>query len=344
MANKIFKEMLQPQTHLTKNGFDRSYLHNFTAKIGELLPVMCVETVPGSHYEIGVSDLMRSIPMNSAAFVRANQHFEFYFVPYKQLWRKWDDFFTGRGVPVSAGDSLTVPAHAPVIRNVSTMLAQFYNARQPQSQYLGDIGEFIGAGCDKIAGLLGYPNNKMFVDNLNGSANPDSVLSERLIQLHPNAFRAAAYQKICFDYYRQPFYDLPKFYTSYTYNLDDADPATGLLPTTIPNPDTSQSPIERYSRLFQLHYRQWKKDLFTGVLPDTQFGAVAVVSTGGSDSTTIQQQVNLAVSALGSALVTSYGQPIDFYSQPRNSEADGLETNLRVEQPPYQPAGINQND
>lgn len=77
MANKIFRDMLNPQKKLVRNGFDRSYLNNFTAKIGELLPVMCVETVPGSHYEIKVADFMRTIPMRQAAFIRSNQHFDF---------------------------------------------------------------------------------------------------------------------------------------------------------------------------------------------------------------------------------------------------------------------------
>ena len=66
MANKIFKEILHPQAQLPRNGFDRSALRNFTAKIGELLPIMCIETVPNSHYEIKVSDLMRTIPLNHA--------------------------------------------------------------------------------------------------------------------------------------------------------------------------------------------------------------------------------------------------------------------------------------
>lgn len=322
MANKIFKEMLSPQTHLTRNGFDRSHLHNFTAKIGELLPVMTLETVPGSHYEIRVSDLMRSIPMNSAAFVRANQHFEFYFVPYKQLWRKWDDFFTGRGVPVSAGDSLNVPARAPRFSSMYDVMADCYASRSVDAANLGDIGEFIGAGCDKIAGLLGYPNNKMFVDNLFGVAQQDTELKERLQEIKPNAFRAAAYQKICFDYYRQPFYDLPKFYTSWTFNLDDANISTGFIADEVPDPDTGVGAY-RYARLFQMHYRQWKKDLFTGVLPDTQFGAVAVVSTGGSDSATIQQQVNLAVSAIGSANTTVYGNQAVAFARNSTSYISG---------------------
>ena len=272
MANKIFREMLKPQAHLNRNGFDNSYLHNFTAKIGELLPVMCLETVPGGHYEIKVSDLMRTIPMNNPAFIRANQHFELYFVPYKQLWKNWDNFYTDRKVPTSAADSGINPTAAPNT-SLYNLLTQFEADKTNHVGYHveGDLGEFIGYGCEKIANLLGYPTFNSY--SYPNTATAAQIRSD-LERFRPNLFRPAAYQKICFDYYRQPFYDLPQSWTAYTFNLDDAQTVVGLKEEV---PYDSDNVVNRFSRMFQLHYRQYKKDLFTGVLPSTQFGAVAVV-------------------------------------------------------------------
>lgn len=278
--------MLKPQTKLSRNGFDRSFLHNFTAKIGELLPIMSVETVPGSHYEINVSDMMRTLPMKNSPFLRASQHFEFYFVPYRQLWHRWDDFYTKRSMPLSSTQSFAVPQAAPNI-DLSSLITQFGNASRLEqvsdkwvlkTKYAGDIGEAIGPGCSKIFNLLGYGSCLKYTSIYGHPEAIPSYLQEKKV----NLFRAAAYQKIFYDYYRQPFYDLPFDGCQFAFNLDDANIATGEVIDTVVSEDDRA--IERLSRLFQMHYRQWKKDIFTGVLPSTQFGDVAIVSTGSSSN------------------------------------------------------------
>ena len=156
MAKNIFRD-LKPQTRLPKNGFDKSFLHNFTAKIGELLPVACVETVPGGHYELKVSDLLRTIPMNNAAYIRATQHFEFYFVPYRQLWSQWDNFYTTRQVQTSTliGQRILNAAPNASLHNI-LMECLSHKERRTEGDRKGDLGELLGYGMDKIANLLGY--------------------------------------------------------------------------------------------------------------------------------------------------------------------------------------------
>lgn len=268
MANKIFRN-LKPQAHLNRNGFDKSFLHNFTAKIGELLPVACVETVPGGHYEFKVSDFLRSIPMNNAAFIRSIQHFELYFVPFKQLWHYWDDFYTTRGVPQSTVLSRKNFAGVPNMY-LANIFDETLDAKDSQYQtpYFVDVfGKPAGYGMDKIENLLGYRGSY--------GLTPDDT--SRFGSLRPNVFRAAAYQKICFDYYRQPYYDLPDDFTAYQFNLDDCG-ESGSVDSAITIDNVT---VPRSNLLFRLNYRQWKKDLFTGTLPSTQFGAVSVVDVSG---------------------------------------------------------------
>lgn len=324
MANKIFRDMLHPQAKLSRNGFDRGGLRNFTAKIGELLPIFTLETVPGSHYEINVSDFMRTIPMNHASFIRASQHFEFYFVPYQLIWHKWDNFYTTRSNPKTTLDSLNqVPLAAPNAK-LFDLFNQFYlNSQQGNPQALrGDIGELIGYGCSKVANLLGYVGNYLQQQPSNdyGLGNPDGRLwSDASKEKFPNMLRAAAYQKICYDYYRQPFYDLPDVYTPYQISLDDADNSTGLISPEAVYGGTSY--FYRYAKLFQLHYRQWKKDLYTGILPDTQFGAVSIVNTGSADGSTIPVDFNFSNLA---GVASTYGVPLS--TRPVNTGSLTLNT------------------
>ena len=42
--------------------------------------------------------------------------------------------------------------------------------------------------------------------------------------------------------------------------------------------------------MFDLEYCNWNKDLFMGILPDTQFGNVAAIDTGGLASTDLPVQ------------------------------------------------------
>ena len=78
-----------------RNAFDLSQKHLFTAPVGALLPILSVDLMPHDHIEINASDFMRTLPMNSAAFMSMRGVYEFYFVPYSQLWHQFDQFITG---------------------------------------------------------------------------------------------------------------------------------------------------------------------------------------------------------------------------------------------------------
>lgn len=87
--------LLNKITHtspLGRNAFDMSQKRLFTASAGELLPVYCLETVPGDSVEISVNDFLRTQPFNTAAFVRMKQYVHFFFVPYRCLSTKWEKY------------------------------------------------------------------------------------------------------------------------------------------------------------------------------------------------------------------------------------------------------------
>lgn len=85
----------KPNTNLRKNVFDLSEKGLYSMSPGMLLPVMTKEVNPGEKFEINVSSIARTMPLNTAAFVRCKRYFHFFFVPYRQLWSGWDNFING---------------------------------------------------------------------------------------------------------------------------------------------------------------------------------------------------------------------------------------------------------
>lgn len=72
----------------SRNGFDLSSKRNFTAKAGELLPVWWQEVIPGDVFDIDLSAFARTMPLNTSAFARVKQYYDFYFVPWSHLWNR----------------------------------------------------------------------------------------------------------------------------------------------------------------------------------------------------------------------------------------------------------------
>lgn len=84
---------------------------------------------------------------------------------------------------------------------------------------------------------------------------------------HVNLYPICAYNSIFYHFFRNSFYDLN--YWVRDYSLDFVQ---NLMVA-------NELKLEYFSRRFlDIEYHQWKKDRFTGVLPDQQFGAVSSMS------------------------------------------------------------------
>lgn len=83
-----------------------------------------------------------------------------------------------------------------------------------------------------------------------------------------NVYALYSYNKCFYDYMRNVYYDTD--YNVFNYNVDFVDctdfETSIIYPSHIP------------CRFYHLECHQWKKDLFTGVLPSNQLGAVSQVS------------------------------------------------------------------
>ncbi len=250
MSKKV--PILRPSVaNRPRNAFDLSQKHLFTAHAGMLLPVLSLDLIPHDHVSIQATDFMRCLPMNSAAFMSLRSVYEFFFVPYSQVWHPFDQFITGMN---DFRSSLTYNLHqskAPVVCPSVSRSSLFALLSQNPDNKQNDIFGFspVSNRC-RLLDLLGY-GVYLNVDGSSRSAELSKAINkdEKL-----SLFRMAAYQKIYADYYRNSTYE-PIDVDSFS-----LDSLTGEVSI-----DTF------YSKMCQLRYRNAQLDFFTNLRPTPLF-------------------------------------------------------------------------
>ena len=74
--------------------FNLSYEKKFTADMGQLIPVMCDEVIPGDKWKIGNQMIIRFQPLVAPILHEVNVFVHYFFVPYRLLWTDWEKFIT----------------------------------------------------------------------------------------------------------------------------------------------------------------------------------------------------------------------------------------------------------
>lgn len=111
-----------PYKHIRTNRpgrsvFDLSYEKKFTCDMGQLIPVMCDEVVPGDYFKIGNQAVVRFQPLVSPVLHEINMYTHYFFVPYRLLWEDWEDFISG-GVDGNNADA--IPTWTPIVNTVGS--------------------------------------------------------------------------------------------------------------------------------------------------------------------------------------------------------------------------------
>lgn len=77
------------------NKFDLSHERKMSFDMGELVPIMCQEIVPGDSFRVSTECMLRMAPMLAPIMHRVNVTTHYFFVPNRLLWDEWEDFITG---------------------------------------------------------------------------------------------------------------------------------------------------------------------------------------------------------------------------------------------------------
>lgn len=241
MANNSIFARNAHRANLQRNAFDLSFTSKFTASVGMLLPCFCKEVNPNEHFRINPEMFLRTVPLNSAAYVRLKQYCEFYFVPTRLLWRSFPQFIAGTSNQFSAAISDGSKFSSVPTWDFNTLLKLLTASGNDTCGYP------FKYGAVRLLDLLGYGVNVSNVDSLISANNA------KPFNFKVSPFRMLAYQKIYSDFYRNSLYesiDVENF------NVD--------------NTSSSSSVANQTASMMYLRYRDWKKDYFNAVSPAFQ--------------------------------------------------------------------------
>lgn len=283
--SSIMKELLNPSYSPGRSGKDLSHRKVFTAKAGELLPILCEEMVPNDYFEIDTATLVRSFPLQTAAFLRARVHFDFFFVPKTAIWRNWDRFYYQRDDRQTA--LMNGFAYEPNLTLED--LCHLTHAGTSNTVTL----DSIDSRC-KILQLLGYGNYRNLSESDFQTGGQFAAIGQKSLTALP----LAGYNRIYNMWYRNAWRDEPNAIDSQTYSLDKWDCssyATSLGNYNIP---TGSGNVEEF--FCKMHYHGWFSDLFMSSLPNQQFGSVTTIDTKFNTSgTTVSSTQAINSAAIG---------------------------------------------
>lgn len=201
MASYLDKERINTAiTDSTK--FDLSHVHITTSNFMQLQPIYNKEMVPGEKIDVNIETLSRMNPLAVPTFGRANIKNRAYFVPFRTIFRGWNDFITDAPHVNSANDtelSNILIDSVPTVANnvlVQAFLNYSFNAYGDASTGIADATQakhdivFKGASTTykrftpagrigiKILESLGYKVNWNSSDTTKFSALPLLALAK----------------------------------------------------------------------------------------------------------------------------------------------------------------------
>jgi len=256
-----------------RSSFDLSSKKLFTAKVGEILPCYWQIAIPGSKYRISSDWFTRTVPVHTAAYTRIKEYYDFYAVPLRLISRALPQAFTQMTDYMTSAASYSTNASAltsvpSVSQSTISAFLQLSNAYD-QTKNRDDAGLPIVYGTCKLLDMLGYGSmissgnsgklaitqKYLGVDNLSDTDNPLVYSVSQTVNMLP----LLAYQKIYYDFFSNSQWEK---HLAYAYNVDywsgSGDISLGL-------------------NMLKLRYANYPKDYFMGMLPNSQYGSVAVL-------------------------------------------------------------------
>lgn len=281
------------RNHPRRSAFDLSSKVAFSAKSGELLPIKWYFTMPGDKFTLKRQHFTRTQPVNTSAYTRIREYYDWFWVPLHLLWRNAPEVISQMQSNVQHANSqtsaLTLGNYLPTFTN-----SQFQNAcdrLSGKNNYFGfdradlayKLMQYLRVGNSNANGDKNYGTSVLKTDT--------SYSQKNRFNLHLSVFPFLAYKKFCQDYFR---YSQWQNSSPYLWNIDYYTGAQQQLFSSMPS---SGDAYWDNNTMFDLEYCNWNKDIFMGVLPDTQFGDVATIDTGGLSSQELPVQAKISSSS-----------------------------------------------
>lgn len=280
------------RNHPRRSAFDLSSKVAFSAKSGELLPIKWYFTMPGDKFTLKRQHFTRTQPVNTSAYTRIREYYDWFWVPLHLLWRNAPEVISQMQSNVQHAGSQT-----------SALALGNYLPTVTVNQ--------LEAVCDRLVGkknYFGYDRSDLAYKLLQylrvgnvGKASSNFATSVPVsdtsytqafrFNLNLSVFPLLAYKKFCQDYFR---YSQWQNSSPYLWNIDYYTGTSRELFSALPS---SGDKYWDNNTLFDLEYCNWNKDIFMGILPDTQFGDVASINTGGLQAQDLYVEARLSSSS-----------------------------------------------
>ena len=306
------------RNHTSRNGFDLSCKNAFTAKAGELLPVYWKFVLPGDKFSLRVQHFTRTPAVQTAAFTRIKEDFYAYFVPLRLLWRYFPTAINKLYKQVPFASSLTsintlVDGKLPYVT-----LAELLESVNAGSKRYDVVGLQRNYQSAKLLNYLGYCYiDDAYCHQVAMGTIPANPFADNL-KVSP--FPLLAYQKIYQDFFR--FTQWEEMNSS-SYNVDyvaDSGNSKSQYDIISGLNVTDKSSLSSTGFL-AMRYNNWRKDVFTGVLPSSQFGDVSLLT---GDVETDQRGTLTGTYEFPDSPVKSATKDIEFYTSRLNDTNMGL--------------------
>lgn len=287
------------RNHPRRSAFDLSSKVAFSAKSGELLPIKWYFTMPGDKFTLKRQHFTRTQPVNTSAYTRIREYYDWFWVPLHLLWRNAPEVISQMQSNVqhagSQTSALSLGNYLPTISNAQ-LTSCFTNLKGKKNYFGFDRSDL----SYKLLQYLRYGNcsgdNVIFGTSVKYST---SYSQDFRFNLNLSIFPLLAYKKFCQDYFR---YSQWQDSSPYLWNIDYYTGVQQHLFSSIPAIGDS---YWGNNTMFDLEYCNWNKDIFMGVLPDSQFGDVVSIDTGGLKSQDLPVQAQTSSSSSSSVYVGS---------------------------------------
>jgi len=95
-----------------RTAFNLSHDKKLSMKMGELVPILCEEVVPGDSWDVKTQSFIRLAPMIAPVMHKVDTYIHYFYVPNRIIWDGWQDFITGE----SAAAPPTLGAHFGILQ------------------------------------------------------------------------------------------------------------------------------------------------------------------------------------------------------------------------------------
>jgi len=179
------------------NTFDLSHDKKMSLQMGEIIPVLAMDVLPGDKFTIETSHLTRFLPLTAPVMHDVKVKVRYFFSPNRIVWDNWEDFITGPTGPLDT----TEPVH-PILRAASTpsSLVDYMGVNTHNSAANNEVNvnalpfahyQFIWDEYFRDQNLQQEVGAWALIDGDQGTANRNKLVTKRNVAWQHDRFTSA---------------------------------------------------------------------------------------------------------------------------------------------------------